>query len=87
MVLNVTLFALVVFACLMTAEGFGRGRLREKRQLGGLTQVDINDAVIIEKANFAVEELGSEYSLLNLTEAYTQVRASLFKGIIKFYDT
>lgn len=85
---KVTFLVLMVVVWLVTSEGFGRrpgrGRInlpgrgpgrggRRGRLVGGLIPVNTDDAEIIEKANFAVQELGSEYSLTQLNGAYTQV--------------
>lgn len=83
MMFRVALFVLAVVAYHVTAQGFGRGRGLGRGRgrglggggglAGGLTPADTNNADIIEIANFAVQELGSEYSLNQLNSASTQV--------------
>lgn len=59
---------LTLVATVLLMAGDGQGQL-----LGGLRNENENSAEMQELATFAVEELGSEYTLDSLTSAQSQV--------------
>ena len=46
--------------------------------LGGFSDVAVNDARVVELANWAVGEMGNNYELLEITDAQKQVNLNSF---------